>query len=214
MYVPAHFAQTDPAAIEGLLREHPLATLVTLQGGGLSADLVPMMFEPAASGGSPCGRLIGHVARANPLWRAADGQGVLAIFNGPQSYVSPGWYPSKAAHGKVVPTWNYATAHLHGLLHAIEDRAWLRALVERLTNTHESARAPAWAVGDAPAPYIDSMLAAIVGIEISVSRIEAKWKLSQNRSSADRAGVIAGLGSEPNEVARASAQWVRSASEP
>ncbi len=215
MYVPAHFQQTDARLITALVREHPLAMLVSMQPQGLAADPLPMLLDPPAGGGDGdgAGTLVGHVARANPLWRHAQGQAVLAIFSGPQAYISPGWYPSKAAHGKVVPTWNYATVHLHGRLRAIEDPVWLRRLVERLTGTHESGRLPAWSVGDAPDDYIDAMLAAIVGIEIVVTRVEAKWKLSQNRSAADRAGVVNGLGGELKHPARVVADWVAGAGE-
>jgi transcriptional regulator len=187
MYLPAHFAQSDPAALEALMREHPLAALVTLQDGTPTADHVPLEYDAASR------TLRGHVARANPLWREAQGQTVLAIFRGPQAYVSPSWYPSKAATHKVVPTWNYAVVHAHGVLQAVEDAPWLRALVSRLTAHHEAAHAAPWAVTDAPDDYVQQMLRAIVGIEIAVDRLVGKWKLSQNRSDADRAGVVAGL---------------------
>lgn len=198
MYVPQHFAQADPAALRRLLHEHPLALVVTRQSQGLAADPVPMLFEPSSADAEALegGLLIGHVARSNPLWQAADGQAVMALFSGPQAYVSPGWYASKAAHGKVVPTWNYATVHVHGLLRAVHDTTWLRHLVERLTRWHEAPRDQPWSVDDAPPPYIDQMLQAIVGIQIRVERVEAKWKLSQNRSASDRQGVMDGLSAE------------------
>jgi transcriptional regulator len=213
MYVPGHFAQTDPAALRRLLHEHPLAFVVTQQPQGLAADPVPMLFDSpeAETDALEGGLLIGHVARANPLWQAADGQAVMALFSGPQAYVSPGWYPSKAAHGKVVPTWNYATMHVHGRLRAVHDAAWLHQLVHRLTNLHESARSAPWSVADAPPPYIDKMLEAIVGIEIRVERIEAKWKLSQNRSEPDREGVLQGLSAETASASsRRVADWMKS----
>jgi transcriptional regulator len=195
MYQPRHFAQNDPAVWQALVREQPFATLVTPAGAGFTADHLPFEFDAQAN------LLQGHVARANPLWREAHGREVLAIFQGPDAYVSPSWYPSKAEHGKVVPTWNYAVVHLHGVLEAVDDAAWLRGFVERLTTRHETGRAQPWAVSDAPADYIEQMLKAIVGIRIPVSRVEAKWKVSQNRSAADRAGVALGLA--PGDAAMA-----------
>lgn len=208
MYLPKHFEQHDPAALAALMREHPLATIVRATPDGLAADPVPLLYD--ADNGSH-GTLRGHVARANPLWRDADGQPVLAVFNGPQAYVTPSWYPSKAATAKVVPTWNYATVHAHGRLRAIDDAAWLRAFVERLTRTQEDSRAHPWAVSDAPADYIETMLRAIVGFEIELTRLDAKWKASQNRTEADRLGVAAGLGAEAGDDAAAMAALVRGA---
>jgi len=187
MYLPAHFAQHDPAPLHALMREHPLATLVTLLNGEATADHVPLEFDAATQ------TLHGHVARANPLWRTAATQRVLVVFSGPQAYISPSWYPSKAATHKVVPTWNYTVVHAHGTLHAVEDAPWLHALVSRLTDRHETPRAGPWAVSDAPSDYLQSMLRAIVGIEIVVDRLVGKWKISQNRTDADRLGVAAGL---------------------
>ena len=135
MYLPAHFEQHDPQAMAGLMREHPLAALVSQGTEGLTADHLPLEFDDASR------TLRGHVARANPLWRSADGQPVLAIFRGAQAYVTPSWYPSKAATHKVVPTWNYAVVHAHGTLHAVDDAPWLHELVTRLTQHHEAPRA-------------------------------------------------------------------------
>lgn len=210
MYRPNHFVQSDDSAIAGLLERHPLATLVWTGGDGLEAEHLPMLWDRLPADG-PHGTLRGHVARANPVWREANGQPVLAVFKGTQAYVTPSWYPSKAATAKVVPTWNYAVVHAHGTLRAVEDAAWLRALVGRLTDTHEAARAHRWQVDDAPADYIDQMLRAIVGIEVMLTRVQAKWKVSQNRSAADRAGVAAGLGAEPGDEAQAMAALVRGA---
>lgn len=190
MYQPNHFVEADPDVLAALIRAAPLATLIR-GGAELCADVIPLEL---ADGGT---RLIGHVARANPLWREADGQPVLAVFHGAQAYISPSWYPSKAEHGRVVPTWNYAVVQAHGTLRAIEDVGWLEALVTRLTDRHEAARAAPWAVSDAPADYIHKMLKAIVGIEITVSKLTGKLKLSQNRSDEDRAGVLDGLGAHP-----------------
>jgi transcriptional regulator len=191
MYLPKHFEQHDPAALQALMREHPLAALVSSGPDGLTADHIPLEYDAAAN------TLRGHVARANPLWRQADGQPVLAIFRGPQAYVSPSLYPSKAATHKVVPTWNYAVVHAHGTLRALDDAPWLHTLVSRLTGHHESPRAQPWAVSDAPDDYVQQMLRAIVGIEIPLTRLVGKWKVSQNRSAEDRAGVADGLGADP-----------------
>ena len=187
MYRPSHFEQHDAAALHALMREHPLATLVTQQAGAITADAIPLEYDAASH------TLRGHVARANPLWREAAGQPVLAVFNGPQAYITPSWYPSKASTHKVVPTWNYTLVHAHGVLRAVEDAPWLHALVSGLTAHHEATRAIPWAVADAPDDYVQQMLRAIVGIEIPVDRLIGKWKISQNRSDADRLGVAAGL---------------------
>ncbi len=188
MYQPAHFVEQDADALLALMTAAPLATLVR-GGTDLAADILPLEVARAGTGW----HITGHVARANPLWREADGQSVLAIFQGPQAYVSPNWYPSKAVHGKAVPTWNYAMVQAHGTLRAIQDRAWLRAFVTRLTERNEVGRAVPWQVADAPADYLDALLEAIVGIEIVVTKLEGKLKLSQNRSAEDRAGVVLGL---------------------
>jgi len=191
MYLPRHFSEDDPAALAALMAAHPLATLVHQGPQGLTADHVPLWHDAAG------GRLLGHVARANPAWQQADGQPVLAVFRGEQAYVSPNWYPSKAEHHKVVPTWNYAVVHVHGRLRAVSDAAWLRRLVGLLTDRHEAGQPQPWSVDDAPAAFIEQMLAAIVGIEITIERLEGKFKLSQNRSTADRHGVADGLGDHP-----------------
>jgi transcriptional regulator len=191
MYQPSHFVEQDPDALLALMHAAPLATLIR-GGTELAADVLPLEVDRIDGGW----RLTGHVARANTLWREADGQPVLVLFQGPQAYVSPNWYPSKFQHGKVVPTWNYTMVQAHGRLRAIEDPAWLRALVTRLTERHEGGRAMPWHVADAPPDYIDTMLRAIVGIEIEVTRLEGKFKLSQNRSAEDRTGVVLGLESD------------------
>jgi len=191
MYQPAHFVEQDTDALLALMTSAPLATLVR-GGAELAADLLPLEVERVGAGW----RITGHVARANALWREADGQPVLAIFQGPQAYISPNWYPSKAQHGKAVPTWNYTMVQVHGTLRAIEDPQWLRAFVTRLTERHEGGRAMPWHVADAPADYLDAMLKAIVGIEIEVTKLEGKFKLSQNRSAEDRTGVVLGLESD------------------
>jgi transcriptional regulator len=204
MYLPAHFAESRPEVLAALLRSHPFGLLVTQsRAGGIDANSIPFFLDPAGDG-SP-GVLRAHVARANPLWQTARGDvDSLVVFQGPHGYVSPAWYPSKAEHGKVVPTWNYVMVQARGALRAIDDPAWLRAFVSRLTERHESERAASWAVSDAPADYIATMLGAIVGIEIALTSLVGKWKVSQNRPAADRAGVVAGLLRERGDEALAS----------
>jgi transcriptional regulator len=205
MYQPKHFEQTDVAALHALVRAHPLATLVTQGADGTpSADHIPLLLED----GGPHGVLRGHVARANPLWQQAAGRPVLVVFQGPQAYVSPSWYPAKQEHGKVVPTWNYAVVHAQGTLAAIEDPAWLRALLGRLTERHEGERAAPWGVDDAPADYVAQMMRAIVGIEIPLTTLVGKWKVSQNRGAADRAGTVQGLREDGHAQALAMAALV------
>jgi transcriptional regulator len=190
MYLPRHFEQNDPAVLAVAMHEHPLATLVIATPAGPTADLIPLEYHPQLG---PHGTLRGHVARANPLWRHA-GAAALAVFHGPQAYVSPNGYPSKREHGKVVPTWNYTIVQARGTLRAVDEAPWLRALVGRLTERHESTQAVPWAVSDAPEDYVKQMLGAIVGIEIELTSLIGKWKVSQNRDAADRAGVAAALG--------------------
>ena len=188
MYLPVHFNETRPAVLREVMRAHPLATLVINGADGLLANHLPLLADDSLT------VLRGHVARANPVWREV-GQGVdaLAVFQAADGYVSPSFYPSKAVSGQVVPTWNYAVVHVHGSLHAIDSRAWVRELVETLTTQHEAERAQPWGLGDAPEAYIERMLAAIVGLELRVTHIAGKFKLSQNREAADRAGVRQGL---------------------
>jgi transcriptional regulator len=187
MYAPSHFEETRLDALHALIEAHPLGTLVTHSAAGLEADHIP--FEIAApTAAAPFGTLRAHVARANPLWRQS-GAGVLVVFQGPSAYVSPSLYAEKPISGKVVPTYNYAVVHAYGVLRAIEDPAWILALLERLTSHHESARAAPWAVRDAPPAFVDTLLNAIVGIEIPLDRLQGKWKLSQNRPPADQAAV-------------------------
>lgn len=188
MYLPTHFEEARPEVLHALLRAHPLATWVVKHGDDLVVNHIPFLLD---SGRGPHGTLVGHVARANPIWRQLGAS--VVVFQGPQAYVSPNWYPSKRAHGKVVPTWNYAVVHAHGQPRAIESRDEVLAIVTRLTQTHEAASAVPWAVSDAPADYIDQMLKAIVGIEMPIERLVGKWKATQNRSLPDRLGTIAGL---------------------
>ncbi|HRP27577.1 MAG TPA: FMN-binding negative transcriptional regulator [Burkholderiaceae bacterium] len=192
MYLPSHFEETRSDALQALVRSHPLGTLITQdRHGALQADPIPFLLDPDPA---PHGTLRGHVARANPLWRETRADvDALVVFHGAQGYVSPNWYPSKAEHGKAVPTWNYIVVQARGRLRAIEDREWLRAFVTRLTECHEARQTKPWHVSDAPADYLEAMLGAIVGIEIELGSLVGKWKVSQNRDAADRAGVIGGL---------------------
>jgi transcriptional regulator len=203
MHLP-QFANNDPEAWRALITVHPLGTWFSAHDGAFRADHVPFLFDPRRG---PHGALLAHVSRANPVWRNA-GQS-LVVFNGPQAYVSPSWYPGKHDHGKAVPTWNYAVVHVHGQARAIEERDEVLALVERLTAAHEQGQAVPWQVSDAPATYIDQLLRAIVGIEITVDKIEGRWKMSQNRSEADRLGVTAGLQQIGSEQARTVATLVQ-----
>ena len=197
MYLPQHFEETRPAVLLALLRAHPLGLLLTQDAQGLPvADALPFLWEAGADAAGP-GTLVGHVARANPVWQPPAAGLVapqaLVVFQGPDGYISPNGYPSKADHGKVVPTWNYAMVQARGPLRVLDDAATTRALVTRLTAHHEAAQRQPWAVTDAPDDYIAAMVRAIVCIEIPLTSLVGKYKLSQNRSAADRAGVVANL---------------------
>lgn len=193
MYLPSHFAEQRPDVLHQSLREAGLATLVTTGPGGLDASHLPFLLEPEPA---PV-RLVGHVARANPVWQVTPpDSAALAIFLGPDAYVTPSWYRTKRETGRVVPTWNYLAIHAHGRVRFFEERSRLLEVVTRLTDRQEGVRDAPWKVGDAPAEYIEGMLAAIVGVELTVTRLEGKWKASQNRSEADRAGVAEGLARE------------------
>ena len=194
MYVPAHFAP-DAALVDELLRNHGAADLVTVTEQGLVATMLPFIYVPPAdsdAAGSH-GALHGHLARNNDQWRLSAAGESLAIVRGPDAYISPGWYASKVEHGRVVPTWNYVTAHVYGRFVVHDDPVWTEDLVRRLTAKHEAFRDHPWSVDDAPRPFIEGQLRAIVGVELEITRIEAKAKLSQNRPAADVEGVIAGL---------------------
>jgi len=206
MYVSTHFEETRVDVLHDLIRAHPLGALVTLSASGLDANHIPFEVDPDPG---PFGTLRGHVARANPVWREfSSAVDALVIFRAAGAYISPSWYPTKQATGKVVPTWNYAVVHAHGALGIIDDRAWLRAFVERLTDRHESGRSDPWKVTDAPADFVEAMLGGIVGIEIPIARLTGKWKVSQNRPAHDRAGVVAGLTREGGEARQAMADMV------
>ena len=189
MYVPAHFA-ADQAQIDELLTHHGAADLITSTEQGLQATFLPFLYDPAVGGH---GSVLGHVARNNDQWKLPAIGEAMVIVRGPDSYISPAWYAAKAEHGRVVPTWNYVTAHVYGELVVHDDVEWLDMLVRRLTEHHERHRDDPWTVDDAPPRFIAGQLRAIVGVELVISRIEAKLKLSQNRSEADAAGVVAGL---------------------
>jgi len=191
LYLPSSFQETRVDVLHALMRAHPLATLVTLDEAGLVANHIPVQ---TLSSPPPYGALQGHIARANTLWRQhAPDQEALAVFQGPQVYISPSLYPSKQESGKVVPTWDYAVVHAHGTLRFIHDAAWLLALVARLTDVNEAGRRTPWKVDDAPAEYIHNQLREIVGFEFSITRLTGKWKVSQNRDAADQKGVVDGL---------------------
>lgn len=200
MYTPSAFVEERAEVVAAFLQAHPLAQLVTMTGDGLVATPVPMLYEPTADG---MGALVGHIARANTQWSRADRTvEALAIFTGHNAYVSPNWLPSKTEHGRVVPTWNYESVHVRGEFVVHDDAAWKRALVTRLTDRHESPLNVRWAVDDAPPDYIEVVLRAIVGIEVRITSMQAKRKLSQNKSPADIAGVIDGLSARGGESAR------------
>jgi transcriptional regulator len=200
MYIPKHFEENDPGTLRALIAAHPLATWVTIdhtQGQPeLLANHIPFTLDPTRG---THGTLVGHVAKANPIWQlfSKTSHSILA-FQGPESYITPSWYPSKQEHGKVVPTWNYAVVHAHGMPSAITDAQGLLRIVNFLTNIHEDhlqktqGKVP-WQVSDAPTSYIESLLNAIVGIEIPISKVEGKWKTSQNQQASQQQGVIAGL---------------------
>lgn len=209
MYLPKHFEETRVETLHELIRTHPLGALVALGPGGLDANHVPFEVDP---GPAPFGTLRAHVARANPVWKEAAGAEVLVLFQGPEIYISPSWYPTKQETARVVPTWNYAVVHAHGRLRAVEDRDWLRAFVTRLTDRHEEGRPDPWKVTDAPADYVEAMLGGIVGLEIPLTRLVGKWKVSQNRPASDQAGVVEGLSRASDPAAVAMARLVQRAS--
>ena len=194
MYIPEHFRPTDEEVV-ALLRDHGAVDLITSTARGLLATLLPMAWDEPGSrpGLGERGALLGHVAINNDQWREPAIGESLAIVRGPDAYISPSWYVAKREHGRVVPTWNYVTIHAYGRLIIHEDPAWLEANVRRLVDTYEAARPAPWSVDDAPRPYIEGQLKAIVGVELLIDRLEAKSKLSQNRSDADIEGTIAGL---------------------
>ena len=191
MYQPPHFREDRIDVQHALIRSHPLGLLITAGPGGLMANPIPFLVDPAAS---EKGTLRAHLARANAQWRDLEAvEECLVVFQGPQAYVTPSWYATKQETGKVVPTWNYATVHAWGRPRVIQDESWLRSQIDDLTALREAARPEPWQVSDAPEPFVSAQVKGIIGLEIPIARIEGKWKVSQNRPEADRAGVARGL---------------------
>jgi transcriptional regulator len=188
MYIPTHFAINDPQVMHRIMGDHPLGVLVTSSTSGLDANHIPFELDPSAG---KMGVLMGHVARANPLWeQCLQGADVMVIFRGDETYISPNWYPSKHETHRQVPTWNYEVVHVFGRLTVRDDEKFMRGVVARLTRTHEAQEPKPWKMGDSAPDYIDGMLKAIVGIEIAIERFEGKSKLSQNRETRDLQGAV------------------------
>jgi transcriptional regulator len=197
MYLPTHFVEDNLETIHALIRARPLGLLISANADDLQANAVPFILNADAG---PNGVLKAHVARANPQWQhLKDGERALVVFQGPDAYVTPSWYVAKKEHGKVVPTWNYAMVQVRGAVTVHEHPDWLMPQVTALTDAHESARAEPWAVTDAPERFVNMQMRAIVGIEIAIEDIRGKWKVSQNRSGADQAGVAEGMVRESEE---------------
>ena len=195
MYLPSAFRQDDLAELHAQLQANPFALLTSAGAAGVQASHLPLLLEPDEG---EFGTLYGHFARANPHWQDLAGQEALAVFAGPDAYVHPGWYPGKAEHGQVVPTWNYIAVHAWGQVETFDDPERLRELLTRLTARHEAGRPRPWSLDDAPAEYLERMLRAIVGFALPIRRIEGPWKPSQNRQPADPAGVREGLAASAN----------------
>ncbi|SEJ86684.1 FMN-binding negative transcriptional regulator [Paraburkholderia diazotrophica] len=201
MYIPAHFEENRLEALHRLIADYPLGSLVTVGPNGLDANHVPFEFD---AGKGPHGTLRAHVARANPVWQeVAERPDALVIFQGPSAYISPTWYPSKHETHRQVPTYNYMVVHAHGPIVVRDDEAFVRGLVARLTRKMEAGEPVPWKMGDAPADYISQMLGAIVGIEIELTKLTGKWKLSQNKASADRRGAADALNERDSDEQRA-----------
>ena len=211
MYQPPHHREERLEVQHALIRANPFGTLITLGADGLIANSIPFILEPR----EPFGLLKGHVARANSQWRdfRSDVE-ALVVFQGVESYITPSWYATKRETGKVVPTWNYVIVQARGPLRAVEDRGWLAEQIAALTDGVEKGRETPWSVTDAPAPFVEAQLKGIVGLEIPITRIEGKWKLSQNRPEADRRGVVEGLRSEGDEMGREMADLVEKSGAP
>lgn len=191
MYTPKYHALTNVATMRAHIAEYPLGAWVCMAQSQLMANHIPFVLDVQHGAH---GRLLGHVSRANPVWRQlADGAPSVVMFMGPHAYITPSWYPGKHQHGKVVPTWNYVTVHAHGMARAIEDTEWILDVINRLTDAQESRRDTPWRVSDAPAAYIDQMLKAVVGIEIKIERLEGRLKVSQDEDKQDRLGAVEGL---------------------
>ncbi len=196
MYIPSHFAENRNEVLHRLIRDHPFAALITSGPDGLDANHLPFGFDPAKG---EHGTLFAHVARANPLWReVANGSPVLVVFIASQGYISPNWYPSKHESHRQVPTWNYQVVHAHGRITVHDEERFVRGVVAKLTRTHEASQPRPWKMGDSSAEFIDGMLGAIVGIEVEVTRLVGKSKLSQNKEVRDRLGASDGLEAQGN----------------
>ena len=200
VYIPPAFRDDDPASLRAAMRAARLASLVTATADGLVATPLPLMLDETEG---EHGVIYGHLARANPQWKAAPVSEAMAIFMGPDAYVTPSWYATKREHGKVVPTWNYVAVHAYGPVEFFDDPDRLLEVVTRLTELHEAPRAEPWAVSDAPEPFIRSQLRGIVGLRLPITRIEGKRKLSQNRTAEDREGVAVGLGGSDDPLDQA-----------
>lgn len=207
MYCPSHFQEDRPAELISLIELFPLATIVCNGPAGLVADHIPLMYksEPNASG-----RLVGHVARSNPLWQHPEGQDLLVVFQGPSTYISPNWYATKQDTGKVVPTWNYAVVHAHCSLKAIHDPAQVLKLITELTDQHEASQTHPWRVTDAPSEFTDKLVGNIVGIELRIHRLQGKWKVSQNQPVQNQQSVMQGLLAEGSDAQTQMALLVQS----
>lgn len=206
MYTPAVFAEYDTDRLHSLIQQHPLATWITASESGLLVNHIPFVLDVSRG---EHGVLMGHVARTNPVWQQfSRSMPSVVVFHGPQAYVSPSYYPSKTLHGKVVPTWNYAVVHAHGIPRVVEERSAFLALLERLTDANEREHVQPWKVSDAPADYIEKTMQAIVGIEIPVDRLEGKIKNSQNRDATDRAGVKTAFEQSDDDQAMVLARWL------
>jgi len=205
VYIPGKFQQRDVEKLSTLIHQYPLATLISHSATGLEAMHLPMLLSRTGDALT----LKGHIARANPLWSSlADGAEVLVVFNGPNCYVSPSLYPTKAETGRAVPTWNYAVVHVKGRISFVHEPAWIHRLVDELTNVHESGRADPWSINDAPETYTQQLVSAIVGIEVEVVTMTGKWKLSQNQPEVNQRGVVAGLSSGGDPGARVVASMI------
>lgn len=206
MYQPPHHREDRLEVQHDLIRAHPLGLLVTQSAEGPSANPIPFLLDAAAS---PLGTLQGHLARANPQWRTFDpGVDALVVFQGVEAYITPSWYATKRESGKVVPTWNYAIVQVRGRLRVIDDPTWKQAQVRALTGMMEAARDDPWHVSDAPEAFIEAQLKGIVGLELTIERIEGKWKVSQNRPARDRDSVVAGLSASPDPTAAGMADLI------
>lgn len=193
MHAPAAFSVSDPDVLADAMAAYPLAVLLINGADGPVAAHVPLVVDRDEAPGGAIRSLTGHMARANPFWKTAQGAAALAVFNGPDGYVSPAWYPAKAEHGRVVPTWNYVRVEARGTLHVESDASAVAPYVEAPTTMMEARRPAPWSLDDAPADYAQSMLRGVVGVRVQITHIQGCWKLSQNRDAADRAGAIQGL---------------------